>query len=326
MHKELYSGKTKTIYATNNINEIIAVFNDTITAFNNQKKDTLPGKGELNAQISHILFNYLKNNNIKNHLINIEDNNKLKIRKLKMIPIEVVIRNITTGSICKRYGKDEGIELNPPIIEYYLKNDSLNDPLINKYHINSFNLINNINDLDIIKDQSLRINTLLTKLFKTNNMLLADFKIEFGYDQSNNITLGDELSPDNIRIWDITTGESLDKDLFRKGNGNLIESYKKVLERLKNIEGIENIQTLNHNYKAELHIKTRKNILDPQGLAVQNSLNDLGYDNITNVIIGKYILLNILATSKKEAETILRSACEELLANPVIEDYEIKII
>lgn len=322
MHKALYSGKAKTIYTTNNKNELIAEFNDTVTAFNNQKKDLQPGKGELNAQISYILFNYLQNNHINTHLINLENNHKLKIKKLAMIPIEVVIRNKTSGSICNRYGKEENIELNPPVIEYFLKNDSLNDPLINESHIISFQLVNNIEDLRTITDLSFRINSLLMELFKTKNLLLVDFKVEFGYDQFNNIILGDELSPDNIRLRDMTTGKSLDKDLFRKDNCNLIEAYKNVLDRLKTIE---NIEASTSSFKGEIHIKTRKNVLDPQGMAIQNSLNDLGYNQITDFKIGKYIELDILATSKEEAKTILVSACEELLANPVIEDYEINI-
>lgn len=323
LQKALYSGKAKTIYNTDNENELIAEFKDAVTAFNNKKKELLPGKGELNAQISYILFNYLNNHNINTHLINIEDNNKLRIKKLKMIPIEIVVRNITTGSICNRYGKEEGLELKPPIIEYFLKNDSLNDPLINESHLTTFKIIRNEEDLNTIKDLSYKINDLLLPFFEAKEMLVVDFKLEFGYDESFNIILGDELSPDNIRLWDQKSRKSLDKDLFRKGIGNLIESYKNVLQRLKTIE---NIELPTYKYKAELHIKTRKNVLNPVGQAVQNSLNDLNYSQITNVKIGKYIEIDIFAQSKEQAKTIISSACEELLANPVIEDFEIKVI
>ncbi|MGD9580752.1 MAG: phosphoribosylaminoimidazolesuccinocarboxamide synthase [Vampirovibrionia bacterium] len=323
MKTAIYKGKSKTIYTTEDTKTLIAEFNDSITAFNSMKKDSIPDKGSINRDISFILFNYLSKHAINTHLINKEDKSKLKVLKLDIIPIEVVIRNITAGSICKRYNINEGMELKPTIIEYFLKNDELNDPLITDSIIHSLNLVKNKEDLTIIKEISTRTNEILTKLFNSINLKLVDLKLEFGYDLENKIVLADELSPDNMRLWDTKTNKPMDKDIFRNDLGNIIEAYNEVLNRLKTIKEPE-IKT--NNYKAILHIKTRKNVLDPQGVAIQNALKDLGYDEIENIKTGKYIEIELNTKSQTEAWSIIDKACKELLANPVIEDYTIKVL
>ena len=232
---KIYEGKAKILYSTENENFLVQYFKDDATAFNAQKKAVIEGKGVLNNVISEFIMLKLAEENIPTHFIKRLDKREQLIKKVKIIPLEVIIRNISAGSMAKRLGIEEGRELLAPIFEICYKDDALEDPLINDDHaINVLKIINK-NQLQEIKDYSLKINKILQKIFKDIKIKLVDFKIEFGFDviNENQILLADEISPDSCRLWDENTSEKLDKDRFRRDLGGLVEAYQEVANRLK---------------------------------------------------------------------------------------------
>ena len=235
--KLILEGKAKKIFQTENKSTLIQYFKDSATAFNNKKKRNFKNKGIINNLISSDIFSYLIKNNIKTHFIKRINSREQLIKKLKIIPIEVVVRNYSAGSIVQRLGLKRGQKLKEPLIEFYYKCDQLNDPIINNDHIILLNLANK-KEIERIKKIGLKINKLLIKYFKKINFVLVDYKMEFGF-LKKNIILADEISPDSCRLWDIKTKQSFDKDIFRENKGNLLKSYLEVLKRLK-IE-VENV-------------------------------------------------------------------------------------
>ncbi len=231
--KLLYEGKAKKIYETQNPNEVICEFKDSLTAFNGEKADTQAGKGALNCAITTLIFEALEKEGIPTHLIKKIDENKQLVKKVDIIPIEVVVRNIAAGSLSKRLGIKEGTKLPFPIVEFYYKNDELNDPLINDDHAMILNLVNDRDELDILRKYGREVNEFLIKFFDKVGLILVDFKIEFGKDKEGNIILADEITPDSCRLWDKKTGKKMDKDLFRFDLGDISEAYNEVLNRLK---------------------------------------------------------------------------------------------
>ncbi|MEO1958642.1 MAG: phosphoribosylaminoimidazolesuccinocarboxamide synthase [Nautiliaceae bacterium] len=229
----LYEGKAKKIYKTNNPNEVICEFKDSLTAFNGEKVDKESGKGELNCEITTLIFQALEKEGIPTHLIKQIDKNKQLVKKVDIIPIEVVVRNIAAGSLCKRLGLKEGEKLKFPIVEFYYKNDELNDPLINDDHALILDLVEDKKELDILREYGKKVNEFLINFFDKVGLILVDFKIEFGKDKDGNIILADEITPDSCRLWDKKTGKKMDKDLFRFNLGDIKEAYKEVLKRLK---------------------------------------------------------------------------------------------
>jgi phosphoribosylaminoimidazole-succinocarboxamide synthase len=232
---KIYEGKAKILYSTEDENFLVQYFKDDATAFNAQKKAVIEGKGVLNNVISEFIMLKLAEENIPTHFVKRLDKREQLIKKVKIIPLEVIIRNISAGSMAKRLGIEEGRELLAPIFEICYKNDALGDPLINDDHaINVLKIINK-NQLQEIKDYSLKINNILKKIFKDIQIKLVDFKIEFGFDvvNKNQILLADEISPDSCRLWDENTSEKLDKDRFRRDLGGLVEAYQEVANRLK---------------------------------------------------------------------------------------------
>ena len=232
---KIYEGKAKILYSTENENFLVQYFKDDATAFNAQKKAVIEGKGVLNNVISEFIMLKLAQENIPTHFVKRLDKREQLIKKVKIIPLEVIIRNISAGSMAKRLGIEEGRELLSPIFEICYKDDGLGDPLINDDHaINVLKIINK-NQLQEIKDYSLKINKILQKIFKDIKIKLVDFKIEFGFDveNKNQILLADEISPDSCRLWDENTSEKLDKDRFRRDLGGLVEAYQEVANRLK---------------------------------------------------------------------------------------------
>jgi phosphoribosylaminoimidazole-succinocarboxamide synthase len=233
--EKIYEGKAKILYSTENPNLLVQYFKDDATAFNAQKKAVIEGKGVLNNVISEFIMLKLAHENIPTHFIKRLDKREQLIKKVKIIPLEVIIRNISAGSMAKRLGIEEGRELLSPIFEICYKDDALGDPLINDDHaINVLKIINK-NQLHEIKEYSLKINEILQKIFKDIKIKLVDFKIEFGFDveNKNQILLADEISPDSCRLWDENTSEKLDKDRFRRDLGGLVEAYQEVANRLK---------------------------------------------------------------------------------------------
>ncbi len=242
--KKLYEGKAKIIYASADKNLVIQHFKDDATAFNNKKKEIIDGKGILNNRISEHILSILNQIGIKNHLVKRINMREQLVKIVEIIPIEFVIRNIATGSLTKRLGIEEGTVLDYPLIEYCLKNDDLGDPLVSREHILTFNWMN-IMELELINDQCKRVNDFLQGMFRGVGIKLVDFKLEFGKcAQDNNIILADEISPDTCRLWDSATEKKLDKDIFRKDLGNLIEGYQEVARRLNILHEQSNIRPI----------------------------------------------------------------------------------
>jgi len=245
--KKLYEGKAKTIYATSDKNFVIQYFKDDATAFNNQKKSTIEGKGVLNNRISeHILLN-LSEIGIKNHLVKRLNMREQLVKFVDIIPIEFVVRNIATGSLTERLGIEDGTVLERPLIEYCLKDDKLGDPLIGREHILTFNWLSEI-QLDWVDKNLSRLNDFLLGMFRAVGIKLVDFKVEFGFTHESNktqIVLADEISPDTCRLWDTITDKKLDKDRFRKDLGDLIPAYTDVAKRLGILHEQTNVSAVN---------------------------------------------------------------------------------
>jgi phosphoribosylaminoimidazole-succinocarboxamide synthase len=229
--QQIYQGKAKIIYATTDNNLLIQYFKDSATAFNGIKKEEITGKGILNNAISAHIMATLSRHGIDNHFVAKLNDREQLIKKVKIIPLEVIVRNVVAGSLAKRLGLNEGALLIHPIFEICYKNDSLNDPLINDDQAVYALQIIEQSQLNTIKKTSLSINNILQKIFLDIDIKLIDFKIEFGFDINNNIILADEISPDSCRLWDANTQQKLDKDLFRHNLGNLIDGYKQIANR-----------------------------------------------------------------------------------------------
>ncbi|KXT77624.1 Phosphoribosylaminoimidazole-succinocarboxamide synthase [Streptococcus sp. DD11] len=230
----LYSGKAKDIFATDDEGVILARYKDQATAFNGVKKEQIAGKGVLNNKISAFIFEKLNAAGVATHFIEkISDTDQLN-KKVDIIPLEVVLRNYTAGSFSKRFGVEEGIRLDQPIVEFYYKNDDLDDPFINDEHV-KFLKIASDEEIAFLKEETRRINELLSDWFRQIGLRLIDFKLEFGFDQDGRIILADEFSPDNCRLWD-AEGHHMDKDVFRRGLGELTDAYQIVWEKLQAIK------------------------------------------------------------------------------------------
>ncbi|BAL68359.1 phosphoribosylaminoimidazolesuccinocarboxamide synthase [Streptococcus mutans] len=235
MAKELiYSGKAKDILTTEDENVIIAQYKDQATALNGVKKEQIAGKGQLNNQISSLIFQKLNAAGVATHFIKKISKTEQLNKKVKIIPLEVVLRNVTAGSFSKRFGVKEGIQLEKPIVEFYYKNDDLDDPFINDEHVKFLKLAND-EDIAYIKAETRRINKLLSDWFHQIGLKLIDFKLEFGFDKDGKIILADEFSPDNCRLWD-AQGHHMDKDVFRRGLGELTDVYEVVWEKLQELK------------------------------------------------------------------------------------------
>ena len=228
----LYEGKGKKLFATSDENVVIAEFTDDLTAFNAEKKGTESGKGALNCRISTLLFTLLEKEGIKTHFVKQLNDNEMLCKKVSIIPIEVVTRNIATGSLTKRLGIKEGSILAYPLVEFYYKDDALGDPLINDEHCEILGLVKTRDELEILKTQARKINEILKAFFDKRELKLVDFKLEFGRDNEGNIILADEISPDSCRFWDKNTNQKLDKDRFRQDLGSVKVAYEEVLRRI----------------------------------------------------------------------------------------------
>tara|TARA_B100000989_G_scaffold238785_1_gene185677 strand:- start:582 stop:1310 length:729 start_codon:yes stop_codon:yes gene_type:complete len=232
----IYEGKAKKVFSHEDVDKVIIEFKDDATAFNSLKKAKFEGKGRLNCLISAKIFELLIHNNIPTHFLELKNEYTMIAQKIKVIPLEIVLRNTAYGSLCKQTTIKAGTVLAKPLIDIYLKNDELNDPLITKDRIELMNILSS-SDLDLIIDLTLKINIILKRFFKNIQLQLVDFKLEFGYDHKKNIILGDEISPDNCRLWDLNQKNdiivSLDKDRFRNDLGGLIEAYSEINRRIK---------------------------------------------------------------------------------------------
>lgn len=230
----LYEGKAKKIYSIKNNTDYVWVdFKNSLTAFNALKKGEFEEKGSINRQISSLIFKFLKVEGVESHWITDLGPEAMIVKKLEIIPLEVVVRNWLAGSTAKKLGIEEGKKLNQPLVEFYFKNDALADPFLSDDQILMMELVSQ-QELKALKEKALDINSALLKMWHKAGIQLIDFKIEFGKDRTGKIILADEISPDCCRLWDLKTGEKLDKDRFRRDLGNIKESYQEVLKRLQN--------------------------------------------------------------------------------------------
>lgn len=230
--KLLYEGKAKQLFECENNDEIYIHYKNSATAFNGEKKEEFDNKGVLNNTITSFIFEYLGKNGIETHFIKKVNETDQICKHVSIIPLEVISRNIVAGSMAKKYGLEEGRVLSKPVFELSYKNDDLGDPLLNDDHAIALGIVTE-EELDFIKDQASKINALLKELFIKANLILVDFKIEFGKTSDGKIILSDEISPDTCRLWDKDTMQKLDKDRFRRNLGSVMEAYEEVLRRLQ---------------------------------------------------------------------------------------------
>ncbi|MFQ5912642.1 MAG: phosphoribosylaminoimidazolesuccinocarboxamide synthase [Nitrospinota bacterium] len=232
--EKLYEGKAKILYATDDPDRLILYFKDEATAFNAAKRGLITEKGVMNNAISTFVFQYLESRGVKTHFIEKLSDREMLVRRLTMIPLEMVARNILAGSLSKRMGLEEGKDLPTPVIEWYYKRDDLGDPILNEDHVLVFGLCDE-ETLRQIRRTTARINELLREFFLAQDILLVDFKVEFGRSRDGEILLADEITPDGCRLWDSKTREKLDKDRFRRDLGGVEEAYREVLSRVQNV-------------------------------------------------------------------------------------------
>ncbi|MDF1617052.1 phosphoribosylaminoimidazolesuccinocarboxamide synthase [Petrocella sp. FN5] len=227
----LYEGKAKKVYITDEANKLIVSYKDDATAFNGAKKGVIEAKGIVNNRLSNFFMKMLETKGIPTHFIEELSDRETVVKKVTIIPLEVIVRNFAAGSLSKRLGLEEGMRLNKTVLEYSYKNDELGDPMINNYHIFALDIATK-EELDLIEAYAFRINEALTAHLKDVNIELIDFKIEFGKTSKGQIILADEISPDTCRFWDATTNKKLDKDRFRRNLGDVEDAYQEVMNRL----------------------------------------------------------------------------------------------
>jgi phosphoribosylaminoimidazole-succinocarboxamide synthase len=227
----LYEGKAKKVYAAENPEYCIVSYKDDATAFNGLKKGTIVGKGVVNNRMSNFMFRLLEKEGVKTHYVEELNERETVVRKVQIVPLEVIVRNKAAGSLAKRLGLEEGVPMKVPVLEFCYKNDELGDPMVNEYHILAAELATK-EEVDQIAAMSLKINQVMLAFFQSVNVDLIDFKLEFGRTPDGEIILADEISPDTCRFWDIHTGEKLDKDRFRRDMGGVEEAYDEMMHRI----------------------------------------------------------------------------------------------
>jgi phosphoribosylaminoimidazole-succinocarboxamide synthase len=319
---KVYEGKAKILYSTADTNYLIQYFKDDATAFNAKKKGTIVNKGILNNHISSRIFEYLEKNGIRTHYKERLNDREMAVRSVKIIPIEVVIRNRVAGSLAKRLGMAEGTALQKPILEFFYKSDELDDPMISENCAVAFGWLTE-RELSFLKTQAWKINDCMRRFFDERGIELVDYKLEFGKDADGEILLADEISPDSCRLWEKETGEKLDKDRFRRDLGGVEEAYQKVYQAVCGDSSA--------SIKAKVYVTLKKGVLDPQGKTVERALHSLGFHEIKDVRVGKYIELSLpydltLEEAQKKAQDQLKQISEKLLSNTVIEDYRFELV
>ncbi len=229
--EQLYEGKAKKVFATDDANRVIVDYKDDATAFNGEKKGTITGKGVINNVMSNHMFQLLEQQGVPTHFVEQLSERETLVKKVSIVPLEVIIRNISAGSFAKRFGVEEGIVFDEPTIEFSYKNDELGDPLMNAYHAIALKAATR-EEIETIKAMAFKVNEVMKQYFDTLNVILVDFKLEFGKTADGKIVLADEISPDTCRLWDKTTKEKLDKDRFRRDMGGVEEAYQEIMKRV----------------------------------------------------------------------------------------------
>ena len=229
---EIIRGKVKTVFSTSEPDKVLIQYEDKVTAGNGRKVDFPQGKGKVCMEISEFFFKKMEDHGIRTHYIDTFPERIMSCKRVRIIPVEVVVRNVAAGSLCRQTYIEEGIFLYPPLVEFYLKDDSKDDPLLTTDRMERMGYTEIL--YSELRSSAIKINDILTDIFDKIDLTLVDFKLEYGYDSNGNLCLADELSPDSMRLWKKGTHESMDKDLFRKNKGDIVEAYKNILENLKN--------------------------------------------------------------------------------------------
>jgi phosphoribosylaminoimidazole-succinocarboxamide synthase len=319
--KPLYEGKAKRVFADpESKDRVIIEFSDTVTAGDGARRETFTGKGVLACDISEYLFSYLEGKGIDTHYIKRLKGPQLLCKKVQILPVEVVCRNIVAGSFSKRYGIKKGTKLEEPLVEFFIKDDSLHDPLISGEAIVRLGLISQI-DIEFLSIVTLSVNHYFSELLKQQNLTLVDFKLEFGKTVDNTIVVADELSPDTMRVWDGKT-TSLDKDVFRESKGNLLSTYKRLLDSLHTTKP-EDIEIRDETIR--VMVEPKPGIKNPPGEVTRKALLRLGFGEVGEVRVGK--VFNIVLRTPLTSEILqhLNVMSIKLLSNPISEKHKVRL-
>ncbi len=346
----LYEGKAKRLYATDVDDALLVEYKDDATAFNAQKRGVISGKGAVNNAVSARLMGYLEAAGVPTHLLEVVSPNEQLVRRVSIVPLEVIARNRAAGSFAQRYGVAEGGELDPVVIEWCYKNDALGDPFINDAAAVALGFAS-VEDLEEMFELTVQVNEALKALFDAVGLVLADFKLEFGRTAGGELVLADEISPDTCRLWDAASGEKLDKDRFRRDLGGVEEAYEQVHARIAaadlgaaltayrsayghdhgdhdgrdhgDHDGHDRDAAPGDGHRATVDVMLKRSILDPQGRAVEATLRRLGHRDVSDVRIGKRIELSVTGTpeaARAQVDEIART----VLSNPVMEEYVVE--
>ncbi len=317
----VYEGKVKRILTdTESSDRIIIDFTDKITAGDGVKRETLVGKGEATCEISEFLFNYLSSKGIETHLIRRLDAQRLLCHRVTILPVEAVCRNVAAGSFCRRYGLEKGKALNPPLVEFFLKDDRLHDPLIVPHAVTALGLTSE-EEMDFMRKTTLAVNYYLSELMRQVGLELVDFKLEFGRTKDGRILLADEISGDTMRIWDKESG-SLDKDLFREDKGDVVSAYRDLMSRLRRTDP-SSVRV--QDEQIQVIVMPKDGIKNPTGEVAKKALNRLGFDEVVDVRAGKIYDIRVSRTISSETIGRVQQMCAKLLANPIAEKTRVRI-
>ncbi|RLI58213.1 MAG: phosphoribosylaminoimidazolesuccinocarboxamide synthase [Candidatus Thorarchaeota archaeon] len=319
--KLIHEGKVKRVYQDpDSEDRVIIDFTDTVTAGDGAKREEFPGKGKLACDISYILLGFLEGKGIDTHLVKRLDDSKMLCQKANIIPVEVVCRNIAAGSFCRRYGVNKGERLAAPLVEFFLKDDSLGDPLITARAAESLSIASG-DDLQFMESVTLSANHYLSALLSQVGLDLVDFKLEFGRTSDGHMVIADEISPDTMRIWD-TKAKSLDKDVFREDKGDLLQVYTEFYERIREASG-ENVQT--RPEVVEVIVEPKGGIKNPPGEVTKKALIRLGFAEVLEVRVGKVFRIRLQGPLTSEVLKQLKIMSVKLLSNPISEKYHVRL-
>ena len=317
----IHEGKVKRVLQDPDSKErVIIEFTDTVTAGDGEKKEDFTGKGTIACDMSQYLFGYLEGKGIDTHYVRKLADNQLLCKKVTIFPIEVVCRNIAAGSFCRRYGTEKGTKFSEPFVEFFMKDDAHHDPLITAEVIIRLGYAKR-EILDFLRSVTLSVNYYLGELLKQRHLVLVDFKLEFGRTEKGYIVLADELSPDTMRIWDSET-TSMDKDVFREDKGDLIATYLKVFEEMKNAKPqdvesrVESIQVI---------VEPKAGIKNPPGEVTKKALERLGFADVKEVRMGKVFTITFRRPITSEILNQLAIMNLKLLSNPISENHKVRI-
>lgn len=317
----IHEGKVKRVLQDPDSSErVIIEFTDSVTAGDGEKKEVFPGKGSLTCDMSQFLFGYLEGKGIDTHYVKKLTDNQLLCKKVKIFPIEVVCRNFAAGSFCRRYGTEKGTEFTQPLIEFFLKDDKFHDPLITVDAITRLGLASR-EDLEFLRSVALSINYYLGGLLKQRNLVLVDFKLEFGQTEKGYIVLADEMSPDTMRIWDSST-TSMDKDVFREDKGDLIATYTRVFEEMKKAKS-QDVKP--RREIVQVVVEPKSGIKNPPGEVTKKALGRLGFAEVDEVRMGKVFSITLKRPITTEILNQLAIMNVKLLSNPISENNKVRI-